>query len=123
MERNDKALGYKWHPTLAPTSDRAISSLESRIEDGLIWTFAEFRMKEFVSKDANVHVFRPSLTTGLARLVILSFVTLLLLIPIAIYNALSGAVARLVILLLATGAFFSALTKPKTIELFLARTT
>lgn len=62
----------------------------------------------------------------LTRMVVLPLITLLLLAPIVICNALENVAFRIAIILVSTGVFLtalSALTKARSVELFLAGTT
>ena len=79
-----------------------------------------------ISKDSRVFIFSGPLLNNVVRILIVWLIVVLLLVPILIILAISNVWLRMLLIIVASGSFISALsamTKARTGELFLAGAT
>lgn len=130
--------------TLAPSRDRALLRMEVWMESALIRFYRGFRnvrnietMSEYANKDdqdsrfnlsvdPNVFPYSGPLIKRAARAILLSLITSLLLMPVAICNLTQKTSSRIVVVMISTIIYLvvlSELTKSRTMELVLAGVT
>ena len=114
--------------SLAPPADSASFRFEAWVEDMLSQWLPGFRnyKKHDVSSDRNVIIYRGAIIPNVAKGLILSLITVLLLMPIVVCNIVRDTILRIVIVMVSTVLYLlvlSGLTRAKTIELLLAATT
>ncbi|KAF3034659.1 hypothetical protein E8E12_001493 [Didymella heteroderae] len=113
---------------LAPLRDTALFRVEIWVEDVLIRCYQGFRKDPHydLSKDPNVYLYSGPLIKRIARVLLLSLITSLLLMPVIICNVTDTTSIRIVIVMVSTIIYLSILaelTQSKTMELVVAGAT
>ncbi|KAI1013818.1 hypothetical protein LB503_010515, partial [Fusarium chuoi] len=114
--------------TLAPVTDSAVKQLESWVESKLTKYWYEFRTSRSHNRSRREHVFifKSQLVKRLAKAVLFSLITLLLLMPVIACNLIKNAAGRIMIVIFFTIVYLlilSCLTRARTMELILAGAT
>ncbi|KAI2632250.1 hypothetical protein GGR54DRAFT_26548 [Hypoxylon sp. NC1633] len=113
---------------LGPSPDSATRQLETWVEDKLIQYYPGFReaVTQEVSRDDDVYICSGPLIKYIANVVLLLVISLLLLTPIVVCNAVLSLSGRIWVVAISTVTYLlvvSALAKTKTIELIVAGAT
>ncbi|KAI1776945.1 hypothetical protein F4818DRAFT_412368 [Hypoxylon cercidicola] len=113
---------------LGPSEDSATRQLETWVEESFIRYYPQFReaVAHDVSRNEDVYIYSGPLIKYIARVVLLLVISLLLLTPIVVCNAVLSLSGRIWVVAFSTMAYLlvvSALAKSRTIELIVAGAT
>jgi hypothetical protein len=140
--------------SLAPSGDSAILHIEAWVEDRIMWFWKGFRKVHVnpddgfrgpsqpflrprmlilsqsrfhdVSNNPDVYIYSGTLIKRMARTLLLSLITMLLLLPVIICNIIQTLLARIVVVMASTVSYLTilgALTQSRTMELTIAGAT
>ncbi|KAL7622013.1 hypothetical protein AAE478_007514 [Parahypoxylon ruwenzoriense] len=114
--------------SLAPSVDSATRQIETWVEDKFIRYYPKFReaVTQDISRNEDVYIYSGPLIKYMAKAVLLLVISLLLMTPIVICNAVLSLSGRIGVITLSTMVYLmvvSVLANSKTIELIVAGAT